>query len=164
MNRHIKKHYFFLLLLSLITVSCQGNSVDRTLYASGTCTSKQVENTQVHYVSIKDKPTLVIWADYAGTEANTCQSPYKGSYKGEISEGSRRIEWEWGSPDGKQNIVAINGIQFVFDKGNVFLINFKGDSRIQQLQRDLKSGSNTIERLSKDDSEIQKFVQSANQP
>ncbi|MGI0490038.1 hypothetical protein ACN4EK_31930 [Pantanalinema rosaneae CENA516] len=156
----MKKTQILLFLIALGITSCQRNSLDSTLNLPGTCGSKEIQGTQVQYIVINNKPTLVLWADYVGSERSTCGSALEDSYAGEIKAGgSKQIEWQWGSPDGKQNIVSINGIPFDFNQGNVFLIPVVKGDRIQQLQRDLKADSTVFEQLSKNDPEIRQFVE-----
>jgi hypothetical protein len=156
---HLKTRLLPLLLICFFTASCQRNSLDSTLNAPGTCVSKTVGETQVQYVLSNGKPSLVMWGDFVGSQRNTCSQAPDNSYSGEmIIGGSQQIRWEWGTPDGKQSIVAINGIQFDFNKGNVFLVATKNDG-IQQLQRNLKTDSNTFEKLSTDDPEVRRFIE-----
>lgn len=162
--RQMKKILVTLWLIGSSLTSCQRNSLDSTLNLPGTCGSKEIQGTQVQYIVINNKPTLVLWADYVGSERSTCGSALEDSYAGEIrAGGSQQIEWKWGSPDGKQNIVSINGIPFDFNQGNVFLIPTKKDERIQQLQRDLKSDPTVFDQLSKNDPEIRQFVEESAQ-
>jgi hypothetical protein len=156
----MKKSLLALFLIGLSIPSCQRNSLDSTLNLPGTCGSKEIQGTQVQYIEINNKPTLVLWTDFVGTERSTCGSALEDSYAGEMrAGGSQQIEWKWGSPDGKQNIVSINGIPFDFNQGNVFLIPTKKDDRIQQLQRDLKTDPTVFDQLSKNDPEIRQFVE-----